>query len=677
MSNIKNFTIIFICILVVFGLTFNTGNAIDNDFNDISGKCYQTDIKAYINGKYIDSYNIHGKTYVEISQLSKYGYDVVENDDNNTTIIYSNYYPEKSAIENEALAYPLFSYVDEYKAFIEYTDPEYDTIGTMGGPIYVIGSVKDKVTIQFTKDIKAEYLTQDYIPIYYLDKDVSEHFSYEYDKEKRQLYISMKPGSFSNYHFEKIDTSTYDHYDGKDEFTVYFLKGIEDVHGQVNEKTFKYIVKFDLNTQRAKSLNKFVGEYKADEDVAYVMGEFGVEHQIINLNGKKLMSIEALGKFYWDEKSRNIYTYSSTFRESQDKEFYTKLKEISKPIIENANDELIKSTYPRMVVENTLYDTAVEKIYSSMNQVKITFNKSISMEELDRKYITIYMMDGEVGHHFDHSFDKETNTLTLTLSENRYSYGDRYLYNEGLFSKVFYDEEDNVVDSYLGSRFDIYLMKGIRFEDGDILEDTMRLTCDITWYPQDQSSDNGKSLDQEGYIKEVTTWNINGSKIINFRELSSKDYGDANSHAATIIYSNDLRERSYDRRFTSPIYKGTDNNWISHISSTTELFEYEHGGIVEKVKNKGSDIVIVFNKDIDTRYINDEYIKINHLNWNREYIYDYNDENRMLTIKAITKLSDNIKSNTYDIYLKKGIATVSGEILLEPVRITIGTSGAE
>lgn len=677
MSNIKKFTIISICFLIVFGLSLNIGNTLDDDFNHISGKCYQTNIKAYINGKYIDSYNINGETYVEISQLSKYGYDVVQNDDNNTTILYSNYYPEKSVIENEVLAYPLYSYYGEYKAFIEYIDPEFESIGTSRGPFVRIGRVKDKVTIQFAKDIKAEYLTADYIPIYYSDKDVSEYFSYDYSKDKRQLYISMKPDSFSNYHFGKLNTSTGDYYDGEEEFTVYFLRGIEDVDAEINKTTFKYRVKFDLNTQRTKSLNKFIGEYNSDEDVAYVIGELGMKHQIINLNSKKLIFIEALGNFYWDQERRNIYTYSSTFRENQDKEFHIKLKEISKPIIENANNELIKSTYPRMVIENTLYDTAVEKIYSSMNQVKITFNKPISMEELDRKYIAIYMMDRDVGHHFDHYFDKETNTLTLTLSGNRYSYGDSHLYDEGLFSKVFYDEEDNVVDSYLGSRFDIYLMKGIRFEDGDTLEDTMRLTCDITWYPHNQTSDNGKSSEHEGYIKEVTTWNINDSKIINFREMSAKDYRNDNGDAAAIIYPNNLRKRTYDRRFTSPLYKGSDNDWISHVSSTTELVEYKHGGIIEKVNNIDSDIVIVFNKDIDSKYINDEYIKINSLNWHRGYIYDYNNTNRTLIIKPITEPEDNIKSDTYDIYFNKGITTKSGEILLDPIRITIGTSGAE
>ena len=68
MSNIKIFAIIFMCLLVVFGFSLNIGNALDDDFNEISGKCYETNMKAYINGKYIESYNINGKTYVEIRQ---------------------------------------------------------------------------------------------------------------------------------------------------------------------------------------------------------------------------------------------------------------------------------------------------------------------------------------------------------------------------------------------------------------------------------------------------------------------------------------------------------------------------------------------------------------------------------------------------------------------------------
>ena len=670
MSNIKIFAVISMCLLVVFGFSLNIGNALDDDFNKISGKCYETNIKAYINGKYIDSYNINGNTYVEISQLSKYGYDVVQNEDNNTTIIYSNYYPEKSVIENEALAYPLYSYNDEHKAFIEYTDPEFNVAATMGGPFYIIGCVKDKVTIQFAKDIKAEYLTPNYIPIYYLDKDVSEYFSYDYNKDKRQLYIALKPDSFSNYHFGKINPSKSDYYDGKEEFTIYFLRGIEDIHGEINKKTFKYIVKFDLNTQRTKSLNKFLGEYKSDEDIAYVIGELGMKHQVINLNGKKLISIEALGKFYWDQERRNIYTYSSTFCENKDKEFHIKLKEISKPVIEDTNNELIETTHPKMVIENTLYNSAVEKIYSTMNQVKITFTKPISEEYLDYKYTTIYTMDSNVSNQFEHFFDKETNTLTLTF--DRY----KHLHYGGQFSRIFYDEEGNIVDSYLGSRFDVYLMKGIGFEDGDILKDTMRLTCDITWYPDNQGI-NDKILEQEGYIKEVTTWNINDSKIINFREMSPKDYRNKSGHAIAIIYPDNLKERTYNRRFTSPLYKGSVNDWVSHVSSTTELVKYKHGGIIEKVNNTDSDIVIVFNKDIDTRYINDEYIKVNSLNWHRGYIYDYDNTNRALTIKPTAEPRDNTQGNTYDVYFKKGITTKSGEILSEPIRITIGTSGAE
>lgn len=54
---------------------------------DVAGQYYYTDIKTYLNGKEIESYNIGGRTFIVAENMRDYGYDVDWNEENRTLSI--------------------------------------------------------------------------------------------------------------------------------------------------------------------------------------------------------------------------------------------------------------------------------------------------------------------------------------------------------------------------------------------------------------------------------------------------------------------------------------------------------------------------------------------------------------------------------------------------------------
>ncbi|WP_432664434.1 hypothetical protein R9X47_28395 [Wukongibacter baidiensis] len=683
MKLMKNIILTFLCLIILFSVKV-TSSFTDDDNDMIKGKCYTTNIKAYVNGKYIESYNINGNTYVDIDQLSNYGYDVVKNDETSVTSILTNYYPDKESVVNESISYPVYENhkEDDYKDFIDYVEPSYDTVSTIHGTTKLMGTVKDTVTVHFSKNFKKEYINPKYVPIYYRDKNVSNYFLYTYDEDSKQLTIKMKPESFSNYKFDDENFTRKDYHNNREIFTVYFLNGIKDQSGATTKKVFKYCVEFDLDASaRAEIPNKLIGEYTSTKDEVYVVDESGsVEHNIYSLNGKRLICIEALGDFYWDGTRKNIYAYSITYRNNLDREYISKLKEASKALTTDTYNNLIKSTNPIMELEKTVHSEAVEKISGSMNEIVISFNKAIKEEYINEKYIPIYMKDEYVGYWFERNYDRETNTLKLTLRKinDKINLGND-------FSRVLYDQDDNIIDNYIGSRFDVYLMEGIASEDGDMLKDTLRLTCDVSWRLDEDENALIKTVssDLKQKVKEVTTWNINGTEMISFREYDADSLKEEYENTSSLIKPLEEMEWSYYRRIAKPLYKGFVDDWIADVTPTTELIKRENDSVVQKVGNTNSEVTIVFKKDIDESYINSEYIKIfedsNKISYRYEknhsdFIFVYDKDNKKLVIK--TKDSDKV-SGTYDIYLMKGIASDTGEKLTEIIRLTVGIAGKE
>lgn len=57
------------------------------DNGDIVGNIYSTDILAKINGSYVESYSLNGKTAIILEDLAKYGAEVIYSDDLRTLIV--------------------------------------------------------------------------------------------------------------------------------------------------------------------------------------------------------------------------------------------------------------------------------------------------------------------------------------------------------------------------------------------------------------------------------------------------------------------------------------------------------------------------------------------------------------------------------------------------------------
>lgn len=74
---------------------------------DIAGNYYETDIKTYLNGKEIESYNIGGRTYIVAECMKDHGYDVVWNEEKRTLSITKSkdFYVAKTELGDISLLY--------------------------------------------------------------------------------------------------------------------------------------------------------------------------------------------------------------------------------------------------------------------------------------------------------------------------------------------------------------------------------------------------------------------------------------------------------------------------------------------------------------------------------------------------------------------------------------------
>lgn len=74
---------------------------------DIAGNYYYTDIKTYLNGKEIESYNIGGRTFIVAENMKDHGYDVVWNEEDRTLSISKNkdFYVAETELGDISLLY--------------------------------------------------------------------------------------------------------------------------------------------------------------------------------------------------------------------------------------------------------------------------------------------------------------------------------------------------------------------------------------------------------------------------------------------------------------------------------------------------------------------------------------------------------------------------------------------
>lgn len=74
---------------------------------DVAGNFYETDIKTYLNGKEIESYNIGGRTYIVAECMKDHGYDVVWDEESRTLSITKSkdFYVAETELGNISLLY--------------------------------------------------------------------------------------------------------------------------------------------------------------------------------------------------------------------------------------------------------------------------------------------------------------------------------------------------------------------------------------------------------------------------------------------------------------------------------------------------------------------------------------------------------------------------------------------
>lgn len=176
----KTIIITLICIIIFSSIVYATR------VGGVAGKYFYSDIKAYINGKPIDSWNADGKTLICMEDLKNYGFNV-EWDGENRKI--SGTFDSQPLVLKE-IAKPL--YKGEYTDWIQRTVPEMTlSVSPRGNAVDDAGTVLNEITIEFAKKMSEEYMNSKYFPVVLDDINVSDKFNYEFNKKDNILIIKL------------------------------------------------------------------------------------------------------------------------------------------------------------------------------------------------------------------------------------------------------------------------------------------------------------------------------------------------------------------------------------------------------------------------------------------------------------------------------------------------------
>ncbi|WP_202708845.1 hypothetical protein [Sporosalibacterium faouarense] len=200
--------------------------------------------------------------------------------------------------------------------------------------------------------------------------------------------------------------------------------------------------------------------------------------------------------------------------------------------------------------------------------------------------------------------------------------------------------------------------------------------------------------DIETYINGelIESWNIGGETFISIEDLSNYGFNvewnqELREYHAT--FNNQPNTKPLLLRQTSePYYNNYQedwfDDWIEAVSPELSFTVTPRGNPVE-VPGDAEDetITIKFLKDISLDYINSKYIAIflHEKNVSNKFSYEYDEEDNILKLKLVDHniVHDFVKSGNklseyYNVYLMKGISTITGEKMPKPLRITADIS---
>ena len=175
---------------------------------DVAGKFYYTDIKAYLNGREIESYNIGGRTFIVAENMRDYGYDVVWNEEHRTLSISKSkeFYVSKTELGDINLLYnPVYKqgniFAQEVKrgAIIDYNEGTRYELATASDSIMV---TKGGISYILLSDIKQVFNAE------FILKENTETSGLEYEKNNYIIEFNydtnVKPNmkAIINYDFE-------------------------------------------------------------------------------------------------------------------------------------------------------------------------------------------------------------------------------------------------------------------------------------------------------------------------------------------------------------------------------------------------------------------------------------------------------------------------------------------
>lgn len=434
--------IFFLIIIIIVFMPLSYGENIK------LGKAYKTNIDTYIDNCLIESYNYKDEMYVDINDLNTYGYDIRWNKKLNEYNIIKSYEKEKERflLFNKA-DYAYFNQDGWYKNWINSFSPEFNYTASSIGTAVPVKSLSDgSVIINFKKRINKKYMNENFIKVYSKKMDVSDKFKYNFDQNL--LKLELKEDKF----FKK-----------EADFTLFLLEGIRTLDNEIMATPLKY--QFKIKKNEDNNLG-YIGDIYKTKITAIVNNSDNI---IYNLNDKELIPLDSLGLISWDPDKRIVNLernndYISNKYMFKNIDFYN----ISKPIYDGKYKEWIEDTIPKMNKSK-----GIDLINNNENYIEIIFNKKIPKEYISKNYIKIYHGSSNESDKFRYDYNEDTGKLKLILNDTsikmlRFS----YLY-----------DNNKVIDNknLLGRNYDVFIIEGLKSEDGETLDTSLRFTGGILW----------------------------------------------------------------------------------------------------------------------------------------------------------------------------------------------------
>lgn len=428
------------------------------------GECFYSDIRAYINDQYIESWNINNKIYINIEDLDLYGFDVRWNKELKEYSAVFNNHVEYSNFMLRKKAQPLLMNLEDnwYIKWIKSTDPVFcATASPHGDRVEDIPTNEGTIIIEFGKPIDVKYINKKYIPIFYGNIDVSSKFDYKFDDGKNLLEITLNNRDF-------IQDYNYDsHYEPR--IDVMFLDGIRSDDGEILTTPLRFStdIKEKLDNENIIK-EKYVGDcFKTD--IKAVINNCDAD--VYRFDNKNLICMERVGSQIWDGKNRTMKVEINN-----EKDLY--LYGLSKPIYNGRYKDWILEA-PEMVRSESEESNDLVYISNKEGSVKIKFAKNVLPECINSNYIKLYHGSSEQSEKFKYIYNEQENTLTLELNDT----------SRDFITPLGYLFDNNKVegmDNMEGRNYDIYILEGLRTKEGEKLPVSLRLTSGIIWEMQEQ-----------------------------------------------------------------------------------------------------------------------------------------------------------------------------------------------